>query len=67
MPDLLSEKREHVTVLTLNRPERLNTISHPMLVALAAALLEAGRDGEVRDDPGGDRGGEGEAGAPVGA
>ena len=48
MPDLLSEKREHVTVLTLNRPERLNAITFAMLEALGAALREAEADPDVR-------------------
>ncbi len=48
MSDVLYERDGAVATITLNRPERLNTISHPMLVALSEALLEAGRDGEVR-------------------
>lgn len=38
----------NVATLTLNRPDRLNTISGPMLQQLSARLLEADRDREVR-------------------
>ena len=38
---LLVEQHEHVVVLTLNRPERLNAISGPMLRELSAKLVEA--------------------------
>lgn len=48
MPDLLYDKAEHVAVITLNRPERLNAISVPMLEALGAALSDADRDRDVR-------------------
>lgn len=48
MADLLAEKRGHVTLLTLNRPERLNAITFAMLDALAAALREVERDPDVR-------------------
>jgi enoyl-CoA hydratase/carnithine racemase len=48
MPDLLSETREHVAVLTLNRPDRLNAITLGMLEALAHALKDAEADPEVR-------------------
>ena len=48
MPDLLSETREHVAVLTLNRPDRLNAITLGMVEALAHALKDAEADPEVR-------------------
>jgi enoyl-CoA hydratase/carnithine racemase len=48
MPDLLSERREHVVVLTLNRPERLNAITFAMLKEIARALADADADPEVR-------------------
>lgn len=38
----------NVATLTLNRPDRLNTISGPMLQQLSARLLEADRDRDVR-------------------
>jgi enoyl-CoA hydratase len=44
MPDLLYEKRDHIAVLTLNRPERRNAFSPETMVRLA----EAWRD--YRDD-----------------
>lgn len=45
---LLVERRGHVEVLTLNRPDRMNTISGPMLAALSSALVEADADQDVR-------------------
>jgi enoyl-CoA hydratase/carnithine racemase len=45
---LLSERDGHVLTLTLNRPERLNAISGPMLSELSRILTEANRDPEVR-------------------
>lgn len=48
MPDLLVDREGAVSVLTLNRPDRLNAISGPMLSALSDALVEADRDAAVR-------------------
>jgi enoyl-CoA hydratase/carnithine racemase len=48
MPDLLYETREHVALVTLNRPERLNAITIAMLEALTAALKQAEADPDVR-------------------
>jgi enoyl-CoA hydratase/carnithine racemase len=48
MAELLVERDGHVAVLTLNRPDRLNAISGPMLEAFSEALLAADRDPEVR-------------------
>ena len=45
---LLVEQRGHVLVLTMNRPDRLNAISRPMLKELAEKLKEANRDPDVR-------------------
>jgi enoyl-CoA hydratase/carnithine racemase len=39
---------DHIATITLNRPERMNTISGPMLSQLTQRLLEADRDPEVR-------------------
>jgi enoyl-CoA hydratase/carnithine racemase len=38
MADLLVEKRGHVSLLTLNRPDRLNAITFAMLEGLTRAL-----------------------------
>lgn len=46
--ELLIEQDGGVLTLTLNRPERLNAISAPMLGALAGKLREANRDADVR-------------------
>lgn len=48
MADLLFEKRGHTAWITLNRPERMNAISMPMLEALGDALVEIDRDAEMR-------------------
>ena len=42
------DKDGHVATLTLNRPDRMNTISGPMLRQLSERLLEADRDRDVR-------------------
>jgi enoyl-CoA hydratase/carnithine racemase len=46
--DVLYAVEGGVATLTLNRPERMNTISGPMLDSLAALLVQADRDPEVR-------------------
>jgi enoyl-CoA hydratase/carnithine racemase len=46
--DLLFEKDGPIATLTLNRPDRLNAISRPMLEALSERLRECGRDPGVR-------------------
>jgi enoyl-CoA hydratase/carnithine racemase len=38
----------HVATVTLNAPQRMNTISRPMLDALSAALVRAGDDPDIR-------------------
>lgn len=45
---LLVERDDSTLILTLNRPERLNAISGPMLSELSRVLTEANRDPEVR-------------------
>ena len=48
MSELLVERDGAVAVITLNRPDRLNAISGPMLDALSEALIDADRDKAVR-------------------
>ncbi|MBW2373372.1 MAG: enoyl-CoA hydratase/isomerase family protein [Deltaproteobacteria bacterium] len=48
MPDLLVERDDHVAIVTLNRPDRLNAISIPMLQAFSETLTELDTDREVR-------------------
>lgn len=48
MADLLYDKSDHVAVITLNRPDRLNAISFEMLESLHDALADADRDTAVR-------------------
>jgi enoyl-CoA hydratase/carnithine racemase len=45
---LLYEKDGPIATLTLNRPERMNAISGPMLAALSERLVEANGDRDVR-------------------
>jgi enoyl-CoA hydratase/carnithine racemase len=46
--DLLYEVADGIATITLNRPERLNAITIPMLVSLSRALREADLDRQVR-------------------
>jgi enoyl-CoA hydratase/carnithine racemase len=45
---LLSEQREHVGIVTFNRPERRNALSPGMLIELHETLERWADDGEVR-------------------
>src|SRR5579863_1954523 len=47
-PEVLYALRGHVATITLNRPERMNTISRAMLAELCEALLKAEQDPNVR-------------------
>jgi len=47
-PEVLHTVADHIATITLNRPERMNTISGPMLNQLTQALLDADRDPDVR-------------------
>ena len=46
--DLLYEIDANVATITLNRPDRLNAISGPMLESLSRALRDSDRDRDVR-------------------
>src|SRR3954468_6702436 len=49
MPYILVEKpRPHVTVVTLNRPERMNAMAFDVMVPLREALEEVGHDNDTR-------------------
>jgi enoyl-CoA hydratase/carnithine racemase len=48
MPDLLIETEDHITTITLNRPDRLNAITGEMLLGLSDALRRADQDPDVR-------------------
>jgi enoyl-CoA hydratase/carnithine racemase len=48
MAEVLYDVADHVATVTLNAPERMNTISGPMLQALSKHLLEADHDRDVR-------------------
>jgi 2-(1,2-epoxy-1,2-dihydrophenyl)acetyl-CoA isomerase len=45
--DLLEEVKDDVAVLTMNRPDRLNALSGPMLDAMEAALVRLASDSAV--------------------
>ena len=46
--DLIYEKGDGIATITLNRPDRLNAISLPMLQALPHALRDADADASIR-------------------
>lgn len=46
--ELLVEQEGYVVTITLNRPERLNAISRPMLNELSAKMVEADKDPDTR-------------------
>ena len=46
--EVLYDVKDHIATITLNAPERMNTISGPMLGALSQCLLEADADRDVR-------------------
>jgi enoyl-CoA hydratase/carnithine racemase len=46
--EVLYAVADHIATITLNRPERMNTISGPMLNQLSQALLDADKDPDVR-------------------
>lgn len=48
MSSLICEKRDYVTYITLNRPERRNALSEEMMTELVSAMRQAGADSEVR-------------------
>ena len=47
-PEIIYEIDGHVAILRFNRPERMNTISGPMLASLSELLIQADRDKDVR-------------------
>ncbi|MBI5261920.1 MAG: enoyl-CoA hydratase/isomerase family protein [Bradyrhizobium sp.] len=46
--EVLCEVSDHIATITLNAPERMNTISGPMLSELARLLIQANEDPAVR-------------------
>lgn len=48
MPDVLCQRDGHVATITMNRPDRLNAISGPMLQELGRLLLDCDADRNVR-------------------
>jgi enoyl-CoA hydratase/carnithine racemase len=48
MNEVLYDVADHIATITLNAPDRMNTISGPMLQAISERLLEADRDPQAR-------------------
>ena len=48
MPDAIVERDDHVMVITMNRPKRLNALSGAMLVRMYDAYVEASEDPDIR-------------------
>ena len=48
MSDVLFDCKDHVATITLNRPDRLNAISGPMLAEVGRRLIECDSDRDVR-------------------
>jgi len=48
MEEVLFSVEGHIATLTLNRPDRLNAISMPMLERLSELLVQCDRDPDVR-------------------
>jgi 2-(1,2-epoxy-1,2-dihydrophenyl)acetyl-CoA isomerase len=46
--EVLIEKSDHITTITLNRPDRLNAISGPMLRELSRQLIQADAERDTR-------------------
>ena len=46
--EVLYEVSDHIATITLNAPERMNTISGPMLARLSQCLIDANEDPQVR-------------------
>ena len=48
MSDVLAEVSDHVAVVTLNRPERMNALTHPLEAELHSLFDRADKDRAVR-------------------
>jgi enoyl-CoA hydratase len=48
MPDAIVERDGHLLTITLNRPERMNALSGPMLVRMYDAFVEASTNHDIR-------------------
>jgi crotonobetainyl-CoA hydratase len=46
--EVLVERRGHVAIVTLNRPEKLNAVTQTMAIALGGALHDLDEDSEIR-------------------
>jgi enoyl-CoA hydratase/carnithine racemase len=46
--EVLYEVADHIATITLNAPERMNTISSAMLDQMSEAFLRAEKDSDVR-------------------
>ncbi|MDE2696208.1 MAG: enoyl-CoA hydratase/isomerase family protein [Chloroflexota bacterium] len=48
MPDVIYEKRGHYAIFTMNRPERLNAMSHSLTDAMDEAVADFNADPDMR-------------------
>ena len=48
MPDALVDIKNHIMTVTLNRPQRMNAISGPMIVRMYDAFVEASANDDIR-------------------
>jgi enoyl-CoA hydratase len=48
MPDALVERDGHTLIITMNRPDRYNALSGPMLVRMYDAYVRASEDDDIR-------------------
>ncbi len=48
MPDAIVERDVHLLTITLNRPERMNALSGPMMVRMYDAFVEASTNDDIR-------------------
>jgi 2-(1,2-epoxy-1,2-dihydrophenyl)acetyl-CoA isomerase len=46
--DVLYEKQDHIGIITLNRPEKMNAMTHEMLELFRQICIEIGKDDDVR-------------------
>ena len=47
-PDVLTDRVDHVLVVTFNRPERMNSIGGNVVSLISEIFLEAEHDSDVR-------------------
>ena len=46
--DILTERREHILRIKINRPQKKNALTIAMYAAMADAIIQADEDGDIR-------------------